>query len=66
MGHVHTSADFSERCDPLPGSTDRLLRDTGNKLIQETLVEAGAAPSEPARKLNLNGWSKETLKAPPK
>jgi len=60
MGHVRTSADFLEHCDPLPSSTDRLLRDTGNKLIPGTLVEAGAAPSAPTRKLNLNGWCKET------
>jgi hypothetical protein len=40
---------------------DRLLRDTGNTLIPGTLVEAGAAPSVPTRKLNLNGWCKEIL-----
>jgi hypothetical protein len=61
MGHVRTSADFSERYDPLPSSTDHLLHDTGNKLIPGTLVEVGAAPSEPAGKLNLDGWSKEIL-----
>jgi len=47
MGHVRTSAGFLERCDPLPSSMDRLLHDTGNKLIPGTLVEVGAAPSAP-------------------
>lgn len=49
MERVRTSADFLERCDPLPSSTDRLLHDTGNKLIPGTLVEEGAAPSGPTR-----------------
>jgi hypothetical protein len=61
MGHVHTSADFLEHCDPLPNSMDHLLHDTGNKLIPGTLVEVGVAPSEPTRKLNLNGCSNDIL-----
>jgi hypothetical protein len=51
MVHVRTSADFLEHYAPLPDSMGHLLPDKGNKWIPGTLVEAGAAPSEPIRKL---------------